>query len=338
MADRTVSRPVAIALLVGVVAFAAIAAIAVASWRGPADADAAREAAKVELRGYLEDIAGADLVRFDVHDDRHYRMEPGAIVSAPDGGFASAYWVVLDAAGTVAVELATSPDLVHWTWRATLAEEATQPTIEPASDGGWVVGWETEPPDHLQFAWYANWDDLLSGTRSRFLDVPMTLTSTDCAEGTPSLYSASSTALDVGFHFFDRCEVDRPARGTTDWVTWSASSRPEYEAAFRQHGLAGGVGDRDDIAFRGFDFTVQEGQAVWEHYETFRVYLYDDAIGVAEPLDMRTPAGCVAFVNPTVELIEYEGDPAVVITAFVPGEAGRDCEAGPMLYVHRLDD
>jgi hypothetical protein len=159
----------------------------------------------------------------------------------------------------------------------------------------------------------------------------------ECAEGTPSFYSASSTFLDVGFHYFDRCEVDRPARGSTDWTTWTAAPRPAYEAAFRRFGLQGGVGDRDTFRFRGFDFTVQEGQAVWEQFETFRIYLYDDAAGTAERLDLRTPAGCVAFTNPMVELLDLGGRPAIVATAFVPGEAGSACEVGPMLWAHILD-
>jgi hypothetical protein len=303
----------------------------------PDDAAMDREAVKAELRAHLEDIAGADILRFDVHDDRGFPMEPGAIVSAPDGGYAAVYWVVLDEVGTFATELATSLDLIDRTWRATLAESASQPTMESAADGGWVVGWEKEPPNHLQFAWYATWDDLMAARHSRFLDVPMTLAPPDCAEGTPSLYAASSTFLDVGFHYFDRCERDRPARGTTDWIDWAAAPRPIYEAAFRSHGLDGGVGDRDTFRYRGLDLTVQEGQAVWERYETFRVYLYDDAIGLAEPLDLRTPQGCVAFTNPMVELLDLDGEPAMVVTAFVPGEAGQDCEVGPMLYVQRLD-
>src|SRR3990172_2464783 len=100
----------------------------------------ARRAATAEIRGLLEDIAGSDLLRFDTHDDRGYPIEPGAIVIAPGGGYAAVYWVVLDSTGAVATELATSPDLVAWTWRVTLAEGATQPTIEPSPDGGWVVG------------------------------------------------------------------------------------------------------------------------------------------------------------------------------------------------------
>ena len=142
--------------------------------------------------------------------------------------------------------------------------------------------------------------------------------------------SASTTSIDAN-------GTDRRAAART-----GSTGRPPhvrfYEAAFRRHGLDGGVGDRDTFRFRGFYFTVQEGQAVWEQYETFRIYLYDDAIGIAEPLDLRTPKGCVAFTNPMVEVLDVDGEPAMVVTAFVPGEAGLDCEAGPMLYVQRLTD
>jgi hypothetical protein len=265
-------------------------------------------------------------------------MQPGGIIEVPEGGgYAAVYWVILDGRGTIRVELGTSGDLVNWKWRTTLADGASQPAIHRAADGGWVVGWEKEPPNHLQFAYYAAWEDLLAARPGRFLDVPMTLAPPDCAEGTPSFYEASSTFLDVGFHYFDRCEVDRPARGTTDWVNWAAAPRPIYEAAFRRHGLHGGVGDRDTLRFRGYDFTVQEGQAVWEHYETFRIYLFDDAIGVAELLAARTAAGCVAFTNPMAELVQFEGKQALVATAFVPGEAGSACEVGPALWLHTID-
>jgi len=50
-----------------------------------------------------------------------------------------------------------------------------------------------------------------------------------------------------------------------------------------------------------------------------------------------TPAGSVAFSNQMVELVAFEGWPSVVATMFVPGEPGLDCEAGPLLYLHRLD-
>ena len=164
------------------------------------------------------------------------------------------------------------------------------------------------------------------------------MTLSDCAEGTPSYYEASSTFLDVGFHFYDDCIVDRPARGTTDWKTWRAKPRPQLESAIRRFDVRAGVGDRDTIMFRGFHFTLQEAMAVPDHWESFRVYLYDDVAGTAEPLDLRTDAGCVAFTNPVVELVELDHLPTLVAGMFVPGEEGPQCELGGLLYTRTLDD
>ena len=330
---RAKARVAAIAIVAVVAGIALV--VAVTSFTGPS---AAHLSARDELRGYLEDIPGSTFRTYDLHDDLGQPMGPGAITTAPNGeGFASVYFVASGPDGAhFDVHLATSPDLRTWTWRAKLADSASQPTIEPSSDGGYVVGWEAEPPNHLQFAWYATWADLLDARYSKFFDVPMTLS--DCAEGTPSFYEASSTFLDVGFHFYDDCLVDRPARGTTDWKTWRANPRPQLESAIRRFDVQAGVGDRDTITFRGFDFTLQEAMAVPDHWESFRVYLYDDATGKAEPLNLRTDAGCVAFTNPVVEIVELDGRPTLVAGMFVPGEAGHQCEAGGLLYTTTLDD
>ena len=250
-------------------------------------------------------------------------MKPGAIISAPDGGYASAYWVVLDDAGTVAVELATSPDLrFRWTWRTTLAEDATQPTIEPASDGGWVVGWEDAAagPSPVRVL-----RDLGRPARrapvADYLDVPIVLAgTTDCAEGTPSLYSASRTAPRR------RIPLLRSMRGGP--------------AGPREHrlgdlvgdiapGLRGGVpaararrwGSATGIRSPSAASTSRSRKARPSGSTTRRSGSTCTTMPSASPdqLDLRAPAGCVAFTNPMVELVAYEGDPAVVVTTFVRG-------------------
>ncbi|NJD28687.1 MAG: hypothetical protein FIA92_10375 [Chloroflexi bacterium] len=298
-------------------------------------AAAAREAARDELRGYLEDITGASLARYGVRDDLGRPMQPGSIIARPGGGYAAVYFVWADDGRTPSVELATSPDLVEWRWRTRLAYSASQPTIEPGEDGGFVVGWEKEPPNHVQFAWYPTWRALVRAEPDKLLDAPMTLS--PCAEGTPSLYRASSTHLDVGLHYYDGCRIDRLARARTDWQRWTAKPAVEREAAVRRYGVKAGVGDRDTINFRGFNFTLQEGMTIEDRWDTWRIYLHDEATGTAAPLDLRTPAGCVGFANPSVELATYDGLPAIIASMFVTAEGGRACEAGTLIYARTLD-
>ena len=111
------------------------------------------------------------------------------------------------------VQLATSPDLMDWTWEVELADLASQPTIAAASDGGYVVAWEQEPdPIHMVIASFATWDDLRAGRVMRRFDVPVTMPA--CGEGTPSIDAASSERVDLGFHYHGDCERDREASGT----------------------------------------------------------------------------------------------------------------------------
>ena len=258
-------------------------------------------------------------------------MDTVKIIAVPEsGGFVGLYHSFRQDTGTFAVHLATSKDLMNWTWRRQLGDNASMPTIKLASDGGYVVAWEQEPPNHLRLMYYRSGSDLLAGAASKTFDAPLRLSS--CAEGTPNLYAASSTAVDVGLHFYRECEFDRQARGTTDWHSWTASARPQLDAALEARGVMGGIGDRDVIRFRGFDLTLIEGQLVNEDPRTWRVFLYDDQTNNAQALYFRTSAGSIAFANPTIADIEIGGRKAILVTQFIPGEGARGSEAGELIY------
>jgi len=209
------------------------------------------------------------------------------------------------------------------------------PTIEPASDGGYVVAWEQKPANHLKFAYYETWVDLLSAEASKTLDAPRRLSS--CAEGTPNLYSASSTWLDVGFHYYRDCERDLQARGTSHWTSWSPAPQPDLDRAIEALGVRDSVGDRDTLTSEGIRFTIIEGRFAFEDSSTWRVFLVDET-GEAEQLDVHTHAGSLAFTNPTLELVEIGGRRAILVTLFVPiyeGPAGS--EAGELVYYRILE-
>ena len=260
-------------------------------------------------------------------------MDTVNVIAAPDGGFVGLYHSYRADTG-YRVHLATSSDLMNWTWRVTLAEQASMPTIEPDGDGGFVVAWEQEPANHLRFAYYESWGDLLAGVAAKTLDAPRRLSK--CAEGTPNQYSASSHWIDVGFHYFGDCELDRQARGTSDWTSWSPARQPSLDAALEAHGVMGGIGDRDDVVFEWFPFTLLEGQVVKDDWRTWRVFLIDQT-GQAEPLSIRTHAGSLAFTNPTIELIEIQGREAILVTLFVPQEGAAGTEVGELIYYRLLD-
>jgi hypothetical protein len=288
--------------------------------------------ARAELRALLEDVEGATASRFDLTDDRGHGMGTAEIIWAPEAdAFAAVSFDWSEATQAFRVNLATSTNLLTWSWQTELATLASQPSIARSSDGGYVVAWEQEPdPIHNVIARYATWDDLLAGREAQRFDVPITTPA--CGEGTPSILSASSERVDMSFHYHRDCDFDREAAGWTDWDSWTASTRPEIDAALEEQGVRGHIGDRDTITFDGHELMLVEGQLVHEAFESWRIFLYDEATGDAEQIRFRTPGGSQGFSNPTATVVQVEGADALLVTLFVGGEVAGANEAGGLLY------
>ena len=296
------------------------------TWSDPAAVGAA-------LGTYLEDVKGAAGKRYGERDDRGHELDGLTIMAAPGNGFVgvSHWWD--DVSQEFRVGLSTSDDLLTWTWRAELARQASMPAIAPASDGGYVVAWEQEPDNHLAFAWYRSWEDLLDARPSKSFEAEQQLS--DCAEGTPNIVSASSTEVGFGFHYFAGCDLDREARGTMDWTHWSSTKRPELDAAILAHDVTGGIGDRDVVRFRDREFTLLEAMSVRDDWSTWKIYLVDG--DRAAPLAFATDGGSRAFTNPSAEIVELHGQPTLVVTLFVPQEGSAPGEAGSLVYYTPVD-
>jgi len=284
--------------------------------------------ARTELRYYIERVARATARRYRAFDDAGHTMDGLKIIANPDaGGFIGVYQTYR--AGTFDAHLATSTDLLHWTWRAVLDRSAAQPTIK-AAGASFVVVTETDGDNHLRFYYYDSWQALLNAPTSRIYDAPRTLS--PCAEGTPNIYAADSTRVEVGFHYWSQCDVGRQARGVTDWSTWSAAPEPALDSAIIAHGIAG-VGDRDGpLTFRGYQFAVIEGEGVRNQWDSWRVFLYDYQTQTADLLNIRTDAGSISFGNPTIEQVQIGGRQALVMTLFVFLDGSAAGEDGSLVY------
>jgi hypothetical protein len=170
--------------------------------------------------------------------------------------------------GRFNVHIATSRDLVAWTRRTTLDEDASQPTIAALPNGGMLVAYEKTtlldvlprapllpslvgPTDiidgplnriRVRFRYYRSVEALLDGQHSAQFTAPRSLSPT--AEGTPSITKVhmrngliSQSTIEVGLHYFadlDRNgtpDVDRLATGTlTNFNAWQARSAPDLDA------------------------------------------------------------------------------------------------------------
>ncbi|MEW5991819.1 MAG: hypothetical protein AB1736_10820 [Chloroflexota bacterium] len=334
MVRRWASTPLATAVL-------ATAAASVGCGLGQTDPPAPTDsaAARAELTAIIEDVAGADGRVYAVHDDRGHPMDTAKIIEIDEtGAFGAVYHAWREDPGVFDVHLATSDDLLTWTWQAMLVSEASQPTIRAAQDGGYVIAWEVSrlagDPSPPAFAYFATWKALREAKPAKSFEATLSLS--PCCEGTPNLYSASSVAADVGIHYYDDYVVDREARGTMTWTGWSVSKQPHLDKALTDLGVEGSIGDRDAIRFRGFDFLVLEGQLRPDEDGAWRIFLVDDLTGTAERLDIQTAAGKVSMTNATIELVEIDGREALAMGVFV--HQGIDEESGELIYYRFLGD
>jgi hypothetical protein len=289
-------------------------------------------AADVDLRSIVQDVVGATAARYGAVDDRGHAMDTAKILWIPAArAFAAVYHTYDTAIRGFQVHLATSRNLLDWTWTATLGDDAAQPTIAPATDGGYIVAWEQAPdPIHVAVLFFPDWGQLRSARPTRRFET--TITTAGCAEGTPSIEAASSRRVQLGFHYFAGCTRDREAIGVTDWQSWRTEPRPQLDRGLIEAGVGGNIGDRDQITVGGDDLMLIEGQLAPLDAGSWRTFLYDERRGTTEPLDIRTAGGSRSLANPTVSAVRVGSLSAIVVTLYLFAEGAAPGEAGELIY------
>jgi hypothetical protein len=296
----------------------------------------------------LEDVVSATGYRYGAHDNLGNTLDTLKVIPSPSAGYLGVYHTL--SGGVFVTKLAQSADLLTWTHVVDLDSHASQPTIAALSDGGFLVAYEkdagctgTGPNGNcLAFRHYASLATLLAGGYDTSFQAPRTLS--NCAEGTPNIYGSDlapdiyHSTIDVGFHFFRNCDVDRQARGTLrNFSSWTATVAGGLNQALEAFQPRGNIGDRDNVRFGGGSYNLHEVQFVKGDFGSWRVYLYDWSTGLASPLAIHTHRGSTAFANPTItSLLSPAGRPALVTTLFVPSQGAAPGEGGELIYYREL--
>jgi hypothetical protein len=320
-----------------VTGYAAVSLVACASLQQTANSGAGSlDAARAVLRGYIENVAQANARRYGTTDSAGRTMDTAKIIADPAGGYLAVYHTMIS--GAFHVGLATSTDLINWTFQYDLGSRASQPVITALPNGGFVLAWEQEPNNHLAFRYYSSRANLLSGTVAKSFDAPRKLS--PCAEGTPNIYSVTlnpdidHSTIDIGHHYYWNCDRDRQARGQlTNFDSWTRSAQPSYDDALLRWKVGGNIGDREALSFKGYQFDVIEGQFTKGDFGSWRTFLYDHQTGIADQTNIRTEGGSTAFANPSITSLKApDGRMALVMTLFIPSEGAAPGESGELIY------
>ncbi len=309
---------------------------------GDAAAQAPSDAMREEFEGWIQNVTTSDAHEYGALDNVGQPMGPAKIIQDPAGGYMAIYHVA-EANGTFVVDLAISTDLMHWDFQVQLGTNASQPYLTYLPNAGFVAAWEQTPNNHIRFSYYTSRASLLAGVAAKTFDAPMTLST--CAEGTPSIYSAtlspniSQLTLDVGGHFYQNCTADREQRGVlTNFSSWSTSVQTGLDNAILAFGIQGNIGDRDAMNYRGYALGLVEGQFTSGDFGSWRIFCYDYQTGNADELHITTDGGSASFGNPRVtSIIAPNGKPAIVVTLFIFTPNNAPGEAGELIYYKTYD-
>jgi hypothetical protein len=358
--------PEALVRALGVAApvLAAVLALAAPAVSGAAPVSDAQ--ARSDLAALITNVSTATAVSYQTHDSAGDTVDTMKVIQIGPSSYVGVYHHE-DAGGYFSARVATSTDLLHWTFQTTLDFGAGDPYIAAVPGGGYLVAVEqgNDPPllglvgtvdSHLVFLYYANETLLLAGVPTRIFSAPRSLSSDH--EGTPSLDSItlrqsllssllspllgldplSNSTIQVGFHYHDTAAgVDRNAIGTlTNFSSWTEQINTTLNSAFPPS-VKGNIGARDTLTFEGYPFSLVEGQSTPRDFGSFAIYLYDPTANYLQRVTPMTASGSEAFGNPRLTLLtDPAGKPALLVSLFVFLQRSFGNEAGPLLYYHEL--
>jgi len=291
----------------------------------------------------LTDVVGSTAYQYNVEDDKDNRLDTLKIIENPSDGYLGVYHSYI---GTeFQVRLATSTDLLNWTYEVTLAANSSMPTIAYHSQADayllvheqWMNP-NSSGPARLKFQYYDSLNDLLNADPSKTYLAPITLSPNDL-EGTPNVYSISAdgNTIEVGFHYYSGSR-DLNAQGTlTNLLSgtrnWQTDTWTAYNNKLIDKGVNGNIGDRDYGWIFAGEYNVQEGQLKKGDWASWRAWLYDYDLEDFWLLDVTTHGGSTAFCNPTFTVLTSPNNkPCVVVTYFLPSEGAAPGELAELIF------
>jgi hypothetical protein len=297
--------------------------------------------AAIPYREALEDVRKADGYHYGTRDHLGRSMDTLKILPRGAGGYLGVYHTLTR--GKFGVHIATSLNLVAWRHRATLATNASQPTVARRPGGGYLVAYEKDSGcrgsnNCLAFKRYDSARKLFSA-RPRGRERRIGRTFSKCAEGTPNFFRVTSSSFEIGFHYFQDCRVDRQARGTYNLATgaWRPRTLPGFDRLLLAAGAdpGGNIGDRDATLYRPADAERSVYEAmIGPRSAGFGVWrCFAEEGGVVTQLRVGTHGGSTACANPTVTNATLpRGRAGLIVTYFIPVEGAGRNEAGTLVF------
>lgn len=280
---------------------------------------------------------------FQLHDDKGHGLDCLDVFQAKNPEKTGYYGVSHSLKnGILSVHLTHSFNLKKWRHLAELDQHGSQATIHETADGAFLLAYEKDAPNScwLRLRHYPSLSALIEGKFDREFDVPRTLAPT--AEGTPSFETVdmkngdlTKSKITLRFHYYQNAQVDQLARGTlTNFKEWKASPAPKINTALKKLGGNGNLGDRSKFQWHEKAYYLQEVQGTRRDWGSWGIFLCDQNGLPLKKINIQTPGKSTAFSNPSVtQVLDKDGNPILVLSAFLHSKGSLPTEAGQMLTV-----
>ena len=244
--------------------------------------------------------------------------------------------------GQYNVRLASSSDMMSWTYRRTIIYNADMPYLKRVDSGqnGWLLlaheQWMnpgSKLPSRLGFKLFYNESQLLSGVHFNSYIAPLSVGKHSQLEGTPNIYNARRSIVkdlvvvnaEIGFHFNNDKGVDTvassqlqnfgPTALAPEWHDPHEEVR--YNQMFIDKGAIGNIGQRASGMISTMHISLQEANigkmppTIWEDWRTWMYHYAPGEGGVptgatgssVEMLKISTHGGSTAIANPSWHIV-----------------------------------
>lgn len=295
---------------------------------------------------HLESVTASRLSVYGLTDNQGRGMDCLKVFQASGANQAGVYYGVYHNRenSVFAVHLARSNNLTHWEWVTRLDTHASQATVWPCENGGYVLAYEKDGENScwIRVRYYDDLSSLRTANDVKEFNVPRSLAPT--AEGTPSFDHVeigrggiAESEIHLRFHYFKNVHVDQLAHGKLmNFSAWKAEPLERANAELTRLGWLGNLGDRDKFQWRDSSYYLQEIQRRKGDWSSWRTCLCDPSGMPIHTLNIRTHHHSKAFANPNATWVtDSENQRKLVVTLFLPAEGNPRSEAGTLLYVIR---
>jgi hypothetical protein len=296
------------------------------------------------LISQIENVRSAPGYRYDTQDNQGIGMDHLKIIQISARHYVGVYHH--DVQGEWQARVATSTDLLHWDYQATIDTKASQVYIQRTPDNGFLVPYEMSDPqgNYVKIRYYKDVDALLTAIPQHEVTIPKTLAAPDASEGTPTITALQwqrdifHSKITLGLHA-NNGNVDLPAIGIlTNFTAWQGKIDENRIRLFRKLGhIHGNIGARDDFTYQGERYAIQEAQDIEGNFSTWSPYLYSYRNNSITPLQIMTHRFSESFGNPTFTILTLpNGKGGFVTTQFIFKEGAAYGEAGELVYFAEL--